>query len=463
MNINLTCPFCNTSLTKKKFCDGCGEDVTIYKKAVASSYAYYNKGLEKAKVRDLSGAISDLKKSLELYKYNIQARNLLGLCYYETGDIVNALSEWVLSKNLMPKKNELADYYINDIQSNPTKLENYNQAIKKYNSALASVMQDGEDLAIIQLKKVINLNPRFIKAMHLLALLYIKNGERERAHRILLKAIKIDVNNTTTMRYLAELGYKSDGPDTGSLSYASSDAAGGNFSASDFYRDDKPNVMAFVNLIIGVVVGLALAFFLIVPAVKKDAAKEYSINSTDYNDQLAKKDSDISTLQTTNKTLQDKIDKLTSEVENLSQDTTTATGIDTVYGNLFKAIQYYQKGEKESAVAALSKVKAEKLENAEAKAIYTAIKSEIYDEVVNSLYDKGHNQYTSGNYEEALTTLKKAYSYDSKNVDVIYFMARSFDKTGNKEKAKKYYQHIIDNYPDNNRASEAKSKLKEIS
>ena len=50
-----------------------------------------------------------------------------------------------------------------------------------------------------------------------------------------------------------------------------------------------------------------------------------------------------------------------------------------------------------------------------------------------------------------------------KNVDVIYFMARSFDKTGNKEKAKKYYQHIIDNYPDNNRASEAKSKLKEIS
>ena len=35
------------------------------------SNAYYNDGLQKAEVRNLSGAIVSLKKSLKLYKYNI--------------------------------------------------------------------------------------------------------------------------------------------------------------------------------------------------------------------------------------------------------------------------------------------------------------------------------------------------------------------------------------------------------
>ena len=40
---------------------------------------YYNDGLAKAGVRDLSGAIESLKNSLYYNKKNIIARNLLGL------------------------------------------------------------------------------------------------------------------------------------------------------------------------------------------------------------------------------------------------------------------------------------------------------------------------------------------------------------------------------------------------
>lgn len=47
--------------------------------------SYYNMGLERARLRDLSGAAECLKKSLHFNKYQTDARNLLGLIYYESG------------------------------------------------------------------------------------------------------------------------------------------------------------------------------------------------------------------------------------------------------------------------------------------------------------------------------------------------------------------------------------------
>ena len=68
-------------------------------------------------------------------KRNIRARNLLGLVYFETGEVVSALSEWVISKNLQPTRN-LASEYINKLQANSNKLEAINETIRKYNDAL---------------------------------------------------------------------------------------------------------------------------------------------------------------------------------------------------------------------------------------------------------------------------------------------------------------------------------------
>ena len=58
---------------------------------------------------------------------------------------------------------------------------------------------------MIQLKKVLSLNPRFIRAHQLLALLYINNEEWEKAKRELMKCIDIDTNNIATLRYLKEV------------------------------------------------------------------------------------------------------------------------------------------------------------------------------------------------------------------------------------------------------------------
>ena len=59
------------------------------KKIRLVSNSFYNAGLERAKRRDLTGAVQWLQKCLNLNKYHIDARNLLGLIYYEMGEAVS--------------------------------------------------------------------------------------------------------------------------------------------------------------------------------------------------------------------------------------------------------------------------------------------------------------------------------------------------------------------------------------
>ena len=195
----MRCIKCGAVLTDPGYCSSCGTEIKIYERLIRLSNTYYNMGLEKAKARNLSGAMSDLRYSLELNKNHIQARNLLGLICFEVGDVVSALTEWIISKNLEPEKN-IADEYINAIQANPARLETINQTIKKYNQSLLYCQQGSEDLAIIQLKKVLSLNPKLVKAHQLLALLYIRTEEYERAGRELRRALAIDRTDNLSLR-----------------------------------------------------------------------------------------------------------------------------------------------------------------------------------------------------------------------------------------------------------------------
>ena len=112
------CFNCGCLLSEKNFCTGCGADVGLYKKIMYAANRFYNDALEKAKVRDLSGAVASLRQCLKLNKYHTEARNLLGLVYFERGEVVAALSEWVMSKNIRSEKN-IANDYIDMIQNNP--------------------------------------------------------------------------------------------------------------------------------------------------------------------------------------------------------------------------------------------------------------------------------------------------------------------------------------------------------
>lgn len=86
----MKCFNCGAVLKTTDYCSHCGADVKLYRRMLQLSNAYYNEGLAKAKVRDLTGAVMSLRQSLKFNKKNTDARNLLGLVYFEMGEVVDA-------------------------------------------------------------------------------------------------------------------------------------------------------------------------------------------------------------------------------------------------------------------------------------------------------------------------------------------------------------------------------------
>ena len=112
----MNCPKCGYDMGRnRRYCDRCGTDTAVMMRLYRLSNRYYNEGLTRAKVRDLSGAVFSLRQCLKLNKNHVDARNLLGLVYFEMGEVVAALSEWVISVNICPKNNE-AEYFLSKLR-----------------------------------------------------------------------------------------------------------------------------------------------------------------------------------------------------------------------------------------------------------------------------------------------------------------------------------------------------------
>ena len=99
----MKCPNCGFNFSEGCRCPDCGVDVYVFRKARNASIRLYNEALTLAGETDLSGAAANLEQSLLFDKNNIQARNLLGLIYCETGRIGDALRHWIISRKTPEK------------------------------------------------------------------------------------------------------------------------------------------------------------------------------------------------------------------------------------------------------------------------------------------------------------------------------------------------------------------------
>ena len=79
---------------------------SIYERELRQiSNRFYNLAIDRAVERDLYGATLLLKKSLSFNAKNTNARNLLGLIFYEEGAITEGIVQWLVSRDLF--KSEL--------------------------------------------------------------------------------------------------------------------------------------------------------------------------------------------------------------------------------------------------------------------------------------------------------------------------------------------------------------------
>ena len=374
----MNCMNCGAFLTDMDldYCPNCGYNVLIQKKVDYLSKIFYNQGLEKASIRDLSGAIACLKQSLMYDKRNIRARNLLGLVYFETGEVVSALSEWVISKNLQPTRN-LASEYINKLQANPNKLAAINETIKKYNHALMLCREGHEEMAAIQLRKILTQNSKLIKGYHLLALIQMKNGEWNKARRILKKAARIDKTNTTTLRFLREVDEQT-GVTTrlekkkkglfrsGTKENPDTDILGSERVAQPTVYREHSKVSVFFILMAGIAAGAVAFWLLAVPAIRQGIYQEANQQIVQYSESLASQGAELTKAQGEAKESGD-------TVESVTQELTTEQAKSESYQALLQAYTYYQQQNLDEAAVEIQKVHVDVLTDS-MKSVYTTIR-----------------------------------------------------------------------------------------
>ncbi len=449
------CPKCGQKLNEKSHCNSCNITYRSFRLIKEVSKSLYNEGLQKSKVRDLSGAVESLNRSIKYDKRNIDARNLLGLVYFELGETVMALRQWVVSQNIQPELN-VASNYLKLVQDNQVNLDRLSTAIKKYNQALVYIRQNSRDLAIINLKKVISLNPKFVKAYTLLALLYVKEEEVSRAKNILLKVLLIDKTNYVAHKYYEDLF--EDHKEEAVIVEPQEEL---NKNKKKLRRQIAINqsVQQFAGLVFGVAIGAALIFFLLMPGRVGQLNDEID----DYQTQLTESVDRVEELESQQTDNESKIRSLEAELADAVEKNTNLSEKDGQVQQLMMSMTSYLQGDLVGAAAPLSAIDINESTDGVLNNLYTQLTEIVFPEVARTEYNAGYSAYNSARYQEAIDHLEVSVRYE-KNATyshyAVYYLGRSYQFSDRPQDAIEQFKYLLANYPNSNTRGWAENQIR---
>ena len=454
----MKCPVCGYIFKSGNVCKDCGTDIVLYNKTRVISDRLYNVGLKCANERDLTGAVDNLKKSIMVNKFNTKARNLLGLVYFEKGLVTDALKEWVMSSNLN-KQDKTASDYMERLRKNARELEKMNDALRLYNLAIQYMAQHSEDLALIQLKKAISYNPKFVDAYNLAALCNMVSGNNSAAEPFIKRVLYLDKKNPTALRYLQEITPGSKVLTVADVSDArvTEDSASSRRKRRLSYKESskgifgKQELMFFVG---GVLCAAAVLFALVFPSMLEGRSKTINDLKTtleryeSYNggDGSASYDDVLKE----NATLKEELDKYKQAVT-----------VQTKIGSINKAYALLVNDEYKEAALLVKDIDISDLSDEDIK-IYDKVRAQTFSRAASDLFSEGKMYYLSGKYDDAQTTLSNCLDLitdESYAGEVLYYLGKTAEGKGEKATAISYYQKVVNDYPNSSQAVNAQNSL----
>ena len=208
-----------------------------------------------------------------------------------------------------------------------------------------------------------------------------------------------------------------------------------------------------VYLIIGLVVGVAVTSFLVVPGVQNKAKQDAKKQLLSTSDQLSTNGQTISGLN-------DQIKSLKTQLEDEQKKNSGVAEQIASYESLLNAYGLYASGDIVKTGEALENIKRDDLSDS-AKQIYDTLNGSISDSYKEALYNQAYSAYSKGDYQGAIPTFQKLIGMDEAYRDgsVAYYLAQSFRKSGDLASAKQYYQYVVDNYPGTEKARTSKNYI----
>ena len=322
-------------------------------------------------------------------------------------------------------------------------------------------------MAQMQLKKVMASNPKLIKGYHLLALIYIHEEEYEKARKQLKAAAKIDKSNTTTLRFLREVEEQTGRKTNLEPRFRMREKEKENRDGSVVYKSgndiviqppefrEKTITNTLINIVLGLIVGAAALWFLVVPAITQRVNEEANQRVVNYSNQMATQSAELERLQEEMEASQESVDTAQTQIAEAQQQTTD-------YENLLKSWEAYQQGSYTNAANAIAQVNSDSL-SVEGKSMYDTIMSQVGTTLKRQYRDEGYNYLLAGDYDSAITSLEKALEIGEQDRRSMYYLAQAYAGKGDVQNAIIWYQKVVDNYPGTQSALNAQEYIDENS
>jgi len=406
----------------------------------------------------MSGAIDSLRKCLALNKKHVEARNLIGLVYFEVGRIGEAYREWLISVVLLSDQNPASDY-LQSMEKNPRQLEKLNDTIRMYNQALEYIRQKSDDMAIIQLKKAIDINPSFVDALNLLALCYLMQGENDRALTVIEKALSADTNNSIALKYYKQATSGKSRPEL--VRPAKKNAAAPVMMRKPAVETGFGRSFTFAG-IFGVIIGGLCAFLflymLIMPGRFAEMENEIEVilaeraaESEDFQRQLYSAQAEVTSLQQSESSIRERYQALETQID-----------INERLNRIRDAEAHLHREEFQEAVNVAEAINREGLPDDLVERIQN-LRATAYPRLVVIYYNDAIRLYGEREYSRSRLEFGNAYRYmwndDPLADDILYHLGRLAVYEGDYGAARTYFERVINEYPYGNRASDAQMRL----
>ncbi len=466
----MKCPNCGKNVSSGYICPFCKADIFIFQKMKNASIRCYNEGLQAANDKNLSQAITILEQSVLFDKNNMDARNLLGLLYFEVGHIADALEHWIISTSLQPKNN-FATKYINILQKNSRLMEKYNDAVKYYNQALHYLKQGSDDIAIIRLKKALDLNPNFLDACNLMTFCCLLEENEKRARHFIETVLQKDANNPFALRYLQEI-QQNDHCSTFFLKKRNTQTKKTPSAVSDkktdspppmprYKRGEKRNFRLleqrdFISFGLGVFATTVIIFTLIVPSLH--AQQQQTIDTLQAKLEGFQGSTNMTPEEVAS--MREQFNSLKTENKQLRSEETKQANLEL----LETAISQATDQKFEECVVTLDAINTLGFSEEDTKK-YEDLKQTVYPKAAEIFYNKGKNEFLNNRFTEAKTHLENCIKFITQEDfadDVYFYLAKIAEQEQDIQKAKTYYEKIQKEFPNSNQMENIKLALQQI-
>ncbi len=414
---------------------------------VKISKVFYNRGLERARLSDLSGAAEYLKKALIFDKYCTDARNLLGLIFYEMGETADALVQWVISMNLSPEDN-IADEYLDEIQRKAGAVSEASSVVKRFNQALEIAQKGGEDFAIVELSDITKRKPNYVKAQLLLAMLYMQEGEHIKAGRALIQILDIDKNHPQATFLMEEV----------KRATGKAEVERARLENAYMHRELSDDVVIIpktrtqlnldkVVLYItgGIITGLLSFYILILPSVRK-------VYNNALNEAIVANAKELSDINASNSELTESYEKLSLEYSDVKQklDAYEKQNLEftSTYEKLNSIISYYSEGKYDEAANAYLSVDRASITNEPLLSQLKEVDRVMLNDCFKAVTELGTDNWNGGNKEGAEGYYKLALNIKPDDPEVMFLLARLLQSEDRISEANAIFDKIVGEHPD---------------